>query len=44
MDHVECGFGAMIVRQGQILIGRRKGSHGEGHLAFPGGKLEYGET
>lgn len=38
------GVGVMIIRDGKILLTRRKGSHGEGQYAFPGGHLEYLES
>jgi len=39
------GIGVMIQNEkGQILLGLRKGSHGEGEWCFPGGHLEFGET
>lgn len=34
----------MVVKQGKILVGRRKGAHAEGLIAFPGGHLDFGET
>lgn len=38
------GVGVMILRDGKVLIGKRKGSHGEGEYAWPGGHLEYMES
>jgi 8-oxo-dGTP diphosphatase len=38
------GIGVMIFKEGRILLARRKGSHGSGDYAFPGGHLEYGES
>ena len=38
------GMGVMILRDGKVLMGRRKTSHGVGEYAFPGGHLEYMES
>lgn len=38
------GVGVMILKNGKVLLGKRKGSHGEGEFAFPGGHLEYMES
>lgn len=35
------GVGVMIMRDGAVLLGKRKGSHGSGYFAFPGGHLEH---
>lgn len=37
------GVGVILRRQGKVLLGLRRGSHGEGSWAFPGGHLEFGE-
>ncbi len=38
------GVGVMILKDDKVLLGRRKGSHGGGEYAFPGGHLEYMES
>lgn len=38
------GIGVMVLKDDKILLGKRKGSHGEGEYAFPGGHLEYMES
>ncbi len=34
----------MVLKDGKVLLTRRKGSHGEGEYSFPGGHLEYMES
>jgi 8-oxo-dGTP diphosphatase len=38
------GVGVIIRRNGKILLGKRKNSHGSNTWALPGGHLEFGET
>jgi ADP-ribose pyrophosphatase YjhB (NUDIX family)/ribosomal protein S18 acetylase RimI-like enzyme len=41
---VQVGIGVIVVRGGRVLLGRRRGAHGAGDWALPGGHLEFGET
>ena len=38
------GVGVLVVRDARVLLGLRRGSHGAGTWAPPGGHLEDGET
>ena len=37
------GILAVVNYNNMVLVGQRKGSHGDGDWAFPGGHLEYSE-
>jgi 8-oxo-dGTP diphosphatase len=41
---VRVGTGVIVVRDGKVLVGKRKGSHAAGLYSFPGGHLDFGET
>lgn len=41
---VKVGIGVMILKDGKVLMARRKNAHGAGEYAFPGGHLEFGES
>lgn len=44
-ERPKVGIGVMIFNgDGHILLAKRKGSHGAGEYAFPGGHLEFGES
>jgi 8-oxo-dGTP diphosphatase len=38
------GIGVYVLKDGKLLLGKRKASHGEGEYATPGGHLEYMES
>jgi len=38
------GVGVIIFKNGKILLGCRRGAHGAGEYAIPGGHLEYMES
>lgn len=43
MEEPRIGIAVLIEREGKILLGKRKGSHGEGTWALPGGRLGFKE-
>ncbi|MBI5061195.1 MAG: NUDIX domain-containing protein [Candidatus Aenigmarchaeota archaeon] len=43
-DRPKVGIGVYIIRDGKVLLLKRKGAHGEGSWCAPGGHLEFGES
>lgn len=43
-NKTKVGVGILIIKDGKVLLGKRKGSHGAGQWATPGGHLEYMES
>ena len=44
MDRPKVGVGVIVVKEGKVLLQRRRGAHGEGTWGFPGGHLEFKES
>ncbi len=41
---IQVGIGIFVLKNGKLLLSKRKGSHGAGEYASPGGHLEFGES
>ncbi len=44
MNTTKVGVGVLILKDGKVLMAKRKGSHGDGEYTTPGGHLEYMES
>ena len=43
-DHPIVGVGALIIREGKLLLEKRRSNPGKGKWSIPGGIVELGET
>lgn len=43
-DRPLVGVGVLVMKEGRLLLGRRKNAHGSGEYASPGGHLEHLES
>lgn len=43
-ERPKVGMGVMIFKDGKVLLGKRRESHGEGEYGFSGGHMEHGES
>ncbi|RLJ07409.1 MAG: DNA mismatch repair protein MutT [Candidatus Aenigmatarchaeota archaeon] len=44
MERPRIGVGVIVIKDGKVLLGKRRGSHGKGSWCFPGGHLEFNES
>jgi 8-oxo-dGTP diphosphatase len=44
MQRPAVGIGVMVMKDGKVLMCKRKGAHGVGEYAYPGGHMEFGES
>ena len=42
-ERPKVGVGVIVIKDGKVLLGKRKNAHGEGTWSFPGGHLEFNE-
>ena len=42
-ERPKVGMGVFVLKDGKILMQRRKGAHGSGTWCLPGGHLEFNE-
>jgi len=40
----QVGIAAIVLKNGRVLMHKRKNAHGDGTWSFPGGHLEFGES
>jgi 8-oxo-dGTP diphosphatase len=43
-ERPKVGVGVMLLRDGKVMLGRRRGTHGESTYGWCGGHLEHGEA
>ena len=44
MERPKVGVGVIVIKDGKVLMHKRKNTHGDGCWSFPGGHLEFNES